>query len=75
LLEYGKSSYTTIPADPAIGVLYVTQNNPEFISGHVRMRGRNNGSYPYKYLEMINALFGKEDNTIEVCSGRTAMHT
>jgi hypothetical protein len=74
LLEYGKSSYTTIPADPAKGVLYVTQNNPEFISGHVRMRGRNNGSYPYKYLEMINALFGKEDNTIEVCSGRTKKH-
>lgn len=73
-LEYGNNTYTTIPADPAKGILYVTQNNPEFISGHVRMRGRNNGSYPYKYLEMINALFGKEDNTIEVCSGRIKKH-
>lgn len=33
------------------------------------MRGRNNGSYPYKYPEMIDSLFGKGDNTIEVCSG------
>lgn len=73
-LEHGNNTYATIPADPATGVLYVTQNNPEFISGHVRMRGRNNGSYPYKYLEMINALFGKEDDTIEVCSGRIKKH-
>lgn len=63
------NTYYTIPADPATGVLYVTQNSPGFISGHMRMRGRNNGSYPYKYLEMIDSLFGNEDNTIEVCSG------
>lgn len=63
-------TYYTIPASPATGILYITQNNPEFISGHIRVRGRNNGSYPYNYLEMIDALFGKEQNTIEVCSGR-----
>ena len=68
LLEHS-NTYYTIPADPATGVLYVTQNNPEFISGHIRMRGKNNGSYPYKYREMINSLFGEEDNMIEVCSG------
>jgi hypothetical protein len=33
------------------------------------VRGRDNGSYPYNYIEMIDRLFGKEDNTIEVCSG------
>jgi hypothetical protein len=33
------------------------------------VRGRSNGSYPYNYLEMIDAVFGKKDNTIEVCSG------
>lgn len=27
------------------------------------------GQYPFNYLEMIDMLFGKEDNTIEVCSG------
>jgi hypothetical protein len=70
LIEQAYDKYFTIPTHPAKGVLYVTQNNPEFISGHVRMRGRSNGSYPHKYLEMTNALFGKEDNTIEVCSGR-----
>ena len=25
--------------------------------------------HPYHYLEMIDAIFGKDDNTIEVCSG------
>jgi hypothetical protein len=33
------------------------------------MRGRNGGQYPFNYLEMIDTLFGKEENTIEVCSG------
>jgi hypothetical protein len=62
--------YFTIPAEPATGLLFVTQNNPQFISGQIRVRGRNNGSYPYNYLEMIDALFGKEPNTIEVMSQR-----
>ena len=59
----------SILASPARGVLYVTKDNPEYISGHVRVRGRENGSYPYNYLEMIERLFGKQDDTIEVCSG------
>lgn len=33
------------------------------------MRGRDRGRYPYNYLEMIDHIFGKEENTIEVCSG------
>jgi hypothetical protein len=57
-----------IPANPAIGILYVTRDSPDFISGHVRMRGRDNGRYPYKYLEMLENLFCHEPNTIEVCS-------
>src|SRR5437899_9033370 len=61
--------YFVIPASPAKGILYVTQNNLQFISGHIRVRGRNNGSYPYNYLEMIDMIFGMEDKTIEVCSG------
>jgi hypothetical protein len=36
---------------------------------NVRVRGRENGSYPYNYLEMIDRLFGNQDDTIEVCSG------
>jgi len=62
-------TYFTIPANPATGTLFVTDNNRQFISGQIRVRGRGNGSYPYNYLEMIDAIFGKEDNTIEVCSG------
>src|SRR5437868_15390558 len=56
-------------ADPATGILYITENSPGFISGHLRMRGKKGGKYPYKYLEMIDNVFGKEENTIEVCSG------
>jgi len=65
----GEHKYVTIPASPATGILYITENNPEFISGQIRVRGRDNGSYSYNYLEMIDAVFGKDDNTIEVCSG------
>ena len=32
------------------------------------LRGRGNGKYPYNSLEMIEHLFGPEDNVIEVCS-------
>jgi len=68
-IEDGDQEYFSIPASPAKGVLYVTKDNPEYISGHVRVRGRKNGSYPYYYLEMIERLFGNQDDTIEVCSG------
>ncbi|MDP9287226.1 MAG: hypothetical protein M3P08_03405 [Thermoproteota archaeon] len=72
--EYGNHKYIIIPATPAKGILYLTQNSPGYISGHVRARGRENGSYPYNYLEMIDTVFGKEDNTIEVCAGMLKKH-
>lgn len=31
--------------------------------------GKGGGQYPHHYLEMIEYVFGKEWNTIEVCSG------
>jgi hypothetical protein len=62
-------NYYIIPANPAVGLLYVTKKNLGFISGHIRMRGKNLGQYPYHYLELIDTIFGKDDNTIEVCSG------
>jgi hypothetical protein len=65
-LDYG---YTIYLAEPAKGVLYVTERSKHFISGHVRMLGKTAGQYPYHYLDMINSLFGPDDNTIEVCSG------
>jgi hypothetical protein len=63
------NNYFIVPASPATGILYITESNPEFISGHVRLRGKDQGRYPYNYLEMIDNIFGKEENTIEVCSG------
>ena len=57
-----------VEAYPAVGSLFVSKNNLSYITGYVRTRGRNGGKYPYNYLEMIDAVFGYEDNTIEVCS-------
>ncbi|HET7147986.1 MAG TPA: hypothetical protein VFI73_05745 [Candidatus Nitrosopolaris sp.] len=72
--EYGNQKYIVIPATPAKGILYITQNSLGYISGHIRARGRENGSYPYNYLEMIDTVFGKEDNTVEVCAGILKRH-
>lgn len=58
--------YYVVPATPATGIIYIIN---DFISGHIRMRGRDNGSYPYRYLEMIDAVFGKAVHTFEACSG------
>jgi hypothetical protein len=66
---FKNSNYFIIPANPAKGILYITENSPHFISGQIRVRGKNHGRYPFCYLEMIDNLFGKEENTIEVCSG------
>ena len=65
---YSNYSYTIINASPATGILYITENSPYFLSGHLRLRGKNEGRYPYKYLEMLDKIFGSEPNTIEVCS-------
>jgi hypothetical protein len=60
-----------IDASPATGILYITDDSPHFISGHIRMRGRNNGKYPFRYLEMIDTIFGRVGfpDAIEVCCG------
>jgi hypothetical protein len=61
--------YIITHAYPATGILHITDNSPFFITGKVSMRGRDGGRYPYKYEEMIDHLFGIENNRIEVCSG------
>ncbi len=62
-------NYFIIPANPATGILYITENSPDYISGHLRLRGKHHGRYPFRYLEMIDNIFGQEENIIEVCSG------
>ncbi len=57
--------YNIFKCHPATGILYLINN---FMSGHVRVRGRPNGQYPYNYKEMIQNIFGAADNAIEVCS-------
>ncbi len=56
-----KSYYVSV-AYPEVHVL----NN--FIGGHLRTRGIGDGAYPLPYLDFIDAVFGQEKNTIEVCS-------
>ena len=63
---YSNYNYTIINASPATGILYITENSPYFLSGHLRLRGKNEGPYPSKYLEMLDKIFGSEPNTIEV---------
>jgi hypothetical protein len=57
--------YDIINCKPATGLIYLIKN---FLSGHVRVKGRNNGQYPYNYKEMIDNIFGVSNNAIEVCS-------
>jgi predicted DNA-binding transcriptional regulator len=56
-------------AYPVVGN-FTLKNN--FITGHLRLRGRDGGQYPYKYLEFINRVFDAAlpSRTIEVCSNR-----
>jgi hypothetical protein len=62
------NGYAIIKCNPAKGILYITEDNHSFISGQIRMRGKNEGRYPFHYLKMIDNIFGYEPNTIEVCS-------
>ena len=63
--EFQNPKYRVIDCSPATGILYLANN---FLSGHVRMRGKDNGRYPYNYKEMIHNIFGIANNAVEVCS-------
>lgn len=63
-----EQGYVIITGGPAVGVLYTTEGSPNFLSGHLRLLGKTEGQYPYKYLEMIDYIFGHVSNTIEVCA-------
>ena len=79
LLNLIRCPYEAIPKDnpdtyvirpkPLKGTLFISFDNLGFISGQLRVRGKGGGKYPFHYLEMIDYVFGKEENTIEVCSG------
>jgi hypothetical protein len=55
--------------DPAEGTITLVNN---FLTGHLRTRGRAGGQYPYNYLEFIDNMFGKcvAERTKEVCSNK-----
>jgi hypothetical protein len=79
VLNLIRCPYEMIPKDnpdtyvirpkPLKGILAVSFNNLGFMSGQVKVRGKGGGKYPFHYLEMIDYVFGREENTIEVCSG------
>ena len=56
--------YTIIPCSPATGTLFITDDNPGFISGQTRMRGKNEGLHPFHYLEMIDSIFGYAESCL-----------
>lgn len=66
--------YSMMACTLAKGTLFITDDNRGFISGQIRMRGKNEGRYPFNYLEMIDNIFGYEPNTIEVCSRSVPGH-
>lgn len=54
----------------ATGSLYITADSPQFISGHCRVLGRKNGQYPFRYMQLLEEMFGRSSSEkIEVCSG------
>ena len=58
--------------DNATGVVFVSSNSPQYVSGQIRIRGRKNGQYPFGYKEILEEIFGKCSSCgeeIEVCSG------
>jgi hypothetical protein len=63
-----QDTYIILPK-PLKGTLFVSLDNPGYMSGQIRVRGNGDGKYPFHYLEMIEYVFGREENTIEVCSG------
>ena len=65
VLAFHTQTTKIIDCSPATGILYLTNN---FLSGHARMRGKDNGRYPYNYMEMIHNIFEASNNAIEVCS-------
>ena len=67
--DFNGNKYVIILGGPAKCVMFITENSLDYMSGQARVRGRRGGRYPYNYLEMIDHIFGMEENTIEVCSG------
>ena len=53
-----------LSTNPITSILFVTYNNPSFLSGQARAKGKDGGRYPFHYLEMIDNLFGREENLL-----------
>jgi hypothetical protein len=46
-------NYFIIPANPATGIVYITENSPDYISGHVRLV-----SYPTQPMTILTFYLG-----------------
>ncbi|MPZ07286.1 MAG: hypothetical protein GEU26_12870 [Nitrososphaeraceae archaeon] len=70
--DLATDKYNIFILNNATGVCYITNSSPQYISGHLRLRGKNNGEYPYGFKEGLLELFGRcttSHGAIEVCSG------
>jgi hypothetical protein len=45
MLREPSKGYTVMTCEPAKGVIYIAEDNPGFISGQIRMRGRNGDTH------------------------------
>ena len=64
--------YRIFALDSATGVSYITPKSPQYISGHLRLLGKDNGRYPYAFRDLIEEIFGScpsSSEELEVCSG------
>lgn len=48
--------------------VYGSTKDSTILTGWWRSRGNKEGQYPQNYFKLINTLFGREPNTLEVCS-------
>jgi len=61
-------SYYFIDPYPLTGSLFIPKTNMTFLRGKLEVRGKDEGRYPFGYLEFIDNVFGPEANSIELCS-------
>lgn len=64
-----------IDTAPCTGAVFVSPNSPHFLHGKLAVHGNGDGRYPDRYLDFIDAVFGPEPNTIEVCSRTVKVDT
>jgi hypothetical protein len=70
--DFTNPRYNVFVLNDATGTIFVSSDSPQYVSGQIRMLGRKNGQYPFRYKKMLEEIFGMVTSSgeqIEVCSG------